>query len=310
VRLSTKLAAGVIGSGNLRSWSRPCPVINPTMGAELLTDGAMENWTSATNLTSWTESIGGSSTVNQEAVIVQAGASSARLDIDGASTAALIFQGVIAAVGVYLHVVYWGRASAGGKTLMSSGSSFGGNGPVRDPGAAWVEYVESRRVTTANPNLGLTRGAGTASASLYIDTASCKPITYATMLAFLGPRDVRPGDYQCNPTAVNGTKCGIVISYADENNHVQAIVDRLSGTAKIVKRIAGVFTEVISGAIVYGDGKILKATIASNGTDYSLFYDGAQVGVTTAIADAGLGTRVYGFSCYSGNTVGTVTVNP
>jgi hypothetical protein len=50
-----------------------------TYGGELLTDGAMENWNSPTDLTSWTESINGTGSVNQESSIVYLGTYSTKM---------------------------------------------------------------------------------------------------------------------------------------------------------------------------------------------------------------------------------------
>lgn len=62
------------------------------MANEALTDGGLEDWASATNLTSWTETLAGTSTVNRESTVVKAGTYSCRFDIDSSNNAASIYQ--------------------------------------------------------------------------------------------------------------------------------------------------------------------------------------------------------------------------
>lgn len=83
------------------------------VGPTLLTDGALENWASATNLTSWTESVAGTSTVNREDSDVHGGAHAARFDVDGSSSAASIQQSIENLIlGAYLRAHVWAKRSA------------------------------------------------------------------------------------------------------------------------------------------------------------------------------------------------------
>lgn len=55
-------------------------------GGNILENGGLESWASPTNLDVWVESIGGTSTINQESSDVYAGNYSARYDIDAVQT--------------------------------------------------------------------------------------------------------------------------------------------------------------------------------------------------------------------------------
>src|SRR4030043_96106 len=57
-----------------------------------LANGNMESWASATDLNNWTEVLAGTSTVNQEAVVINGGIYSCRLDIDAIESEAGIHQ--------------------------------------------------------------------------------------------------------------------------------------------------------------------------------------------------------------------------
>ncbi|HTK03410.1 MAG TPA: hypothetical protein VL401_01415, partial [Alphaproteobacteria bacterium] len=119
-------------------------VITPTLGSELLTDGGLENWTSATNLTSWTEQIAGTSTVNQESSTIHGGTYSVREDIDASNNFGQIFQALTNfGIGNYGSVTYWARSSATGKTLSFAQNS--NSGPARNPGTTWTQYTDTFR---------------------------------------------------------------------------------------------------------------------------------------------------------------------
>jgi hypothetical protein len=64
----------------------------PTLSSTLLTDGELENWTTVTNLTSWTETVAGTSTVNKELSITDGSTTAARLDVDASNSGASIDQ--------------------------------------------------------------------------------------------------------------------------------------------------------------------------------------------------------------------------
>jgi len=58
----------------------------------ILSNGGMGYWLSATNLDVWTESIAGTSTINQESSDVYTGKNSCRFDIDGSNNIVSIYQ--------------------------------------------------------------------------------------------------------------------------------------------------------------------------------------------------------------------------
>jgi len=177
----------------------------------------------------------------------------------------------------------------------------GASGNLRDPPAT---YLATNRA--ANTIGGVTGGGAGFSGT--IDNVSGKKITFSSMLELLGDINRKNGAYFCHPTAALDSQCGMVIEYADANNLVLVYVDRYSNKAQLDKLIGGVWTNVINGAITYSAAAELKVVV--NGNDHSLYYGGVQVGSTTAINDAGLGTAVYGFNSLDGNTVGLVTTSP
>lgn len=156
------------------------PLINITvdgqsLGAELLTDGALENWTSATNATSYTESLSGTSTVNREGTNIHGGSFAARYDIDASNSSASIAQTLVSAVNDWWEISAWVRNSSGAQTfaLTSSIDSTGGL-------AATTSYAQFmgilRSGNSANAAIAPIRISAT-SGSLYFDDMSVKKIT-------------------------------------------------------------------------------------------------------------------------------------
>lgn len=96
-------------------------------------------------------------------------------------------------------------------------------------------------------------------------------------------------------------KSGIVVRYVDSSNYIAAYYDGTN--AKLDKVVAGSTTSVISAAKTYAAGAVLR--VICQGTSFSLFYNGAQVGSTSTISDAGLqsGTLHGLYSTGLGNTM-------
>jgi len=76
---------------------------------------------------------------------------------------------------------------------------------------------------------------------------------------------------------------GVVCNYVDANNYIRAIHDGTN--CKLIKRVAGVETTVVTAAATYSAGATI--VVRSIGTSYYLFYNNAYVGSGT-ISDAGV----------------------
>ncbi len=87
-------------------------------GVEHLTDGGMESWASATNLTSWTESVSGTSTVNREATNPYRGEYCTRLDVDASNSTVYVVQSVTLVAGALYRLVFRYRTTGGMPTSL------------------------------------------------------------------------------------------------------------------------------------------------------------------------------------------------
>lgn len=100
VDASLKRIRGFIGSISL-------PLFNE------LVDGGLEDWVSATDLTSWIEEIQGATTVNREATEIHGGIYSCRIDVDASNNEGLIRQAVSLGEGHRYHVTVWFKIPVG-----------------------------------------------------------------------------------------------------------------------------------------------------------------------------------------------------
>lgn len=115
------------------------------------------------------------------------------------------------------------------------------------------------------------------------------------------------------PTTM-GNLIGLVVrldSTSNPQNFLLALISRANGRAKLVKCVAGTFSDVIASTVTaYVAGAQLR--VIANGTSVSMFYNGAQVGTTQTVSDAGiLNNTLHGmFGTYEGDTLDNFTVMP
>lgn len=88
---------------------------------DVVTNGDMETWLSATNLDGWTETVSGTSTVNRESTDPHAGTYCARLDVDSSNSAVSISQAETLITGRRYTLSFWYKTEAGktGKLTVS-----------------------------------------------------------------------------------------------------------------------------------------------------------------------------------------------
>jgi len=82
-------------------------------------------------------------------------------------------------------------------------------------------------------------------------------------------------------------QAGLVLNLDSAASPANFVVSFHNGTnAVLAKCVAGVWTTVISAAATYSSGATLR--VVKDGTSYTLFYNGAKVGSTSTISDAGI----------------------
>lgn len=282
-------------------------VITPTLGGELSTDGGVENWASATNLTSWTETLAGTSTVNREATTIHGGTYAARMDLDASNSSVILSQQITAAAGAWLQLSAWGARSTTGTFAFSDNAGVA-IGPNQTLTGTYAQYLITERLASANPFRGVKR-LGSASNSLYFDDLSFKALTLSTAIVLRRCR--LPTFNMTTPlasTLTTGTQMGIIFALDDPNLlDLGTATFGLSyydgaGNVVIAKCIAGTWSTVATVASAWGATKKLDAK-RSDPTTFSIYNSTSDFGTLVSTQTiAGLTGQWYGFfSTYSGN---------
>lgn len=162
-----------------------------------IVDGGMEVWSSATDLTNWTETVSAGNTVNRESAIVYAGSFSARLDRTAAGSLNIQRTGITLTPGKWYSLSVRFRASAGGltnavslyllnftqgKALQSDGTFGSSSAPLYatiTPSTSWGRSVLWFQVPTSYGATNTYRWQlrstdGSPNGSVYLDEAEFK----------------------------------------------------------------------------------------------------------------------------------------
>jgi hypothetical protein len=276
----------------------------PALGAELLTDGGFENWNSATDLTSWTEAIAGTSAVTREASVIHGGTYAVKITTDGSGSSASIAQAG-AGVGKWYLITVW--AKNGGAGLGRFGLATNLNSATLT--TSYAQYATVQRAAS-NTNFLIVRDG--INSTFYYDDFSAKEITLASMFS------TRPyGTHvtvKAGATVVAGTRAGVVCNLDSASapaNFVIASVDS-AGTARLTQCVAGTYTELISTAVTYVAGAAVEIRRPAGGDIWQLFYNGSQVGTNQTISDAAIKAATLAglFNSYSGNSLAAFSCVP
>jgi len=273
-----------------------CPLITPTLGDNLVTNPSFEEGNPPTGFSAYNTP----TTFEQSSLDAVTGTYSARVVASASGKGFYVnktvvagefyklsgYQKIIGGAGrIYANSVHWlpGFSVSGGSTYSKV------SGICRALGTAGIIYAATLE---------------TQDSEFLCDDYSIQLITWSSSITNLGDIKRKNGSYLCSPTVLDDTLCGIIIEYLDNDNFILAYVNRVDNKAYLDKKVAGTWTNVINGAITYGDEKVLRVVVS--GTDHSLFYDAVQVGTTQTIDNSGMGTSVYGWNTADGNSVGRV----
>lgn len=277
-------------------------VNTPVLGSELLTDGGLEVWTSATNLTSWGETIAGTSTINQDTIDQRSGSNCARYDIDGSGSNAQISQSVSGlTVGNWYSTGFYAKRNATSANLsITFQDAF-----TYTLTTSYVFYPVAMRATATSRSLIVQRSASTG-ASIYLDDGTVRSLV--TNQLFLARRG---NNVSCRPSVVNGTQGGFFTKLDSIVNPLNGIIGFLDGVnAQLIKLVNGVYTSLISTAVTpVANGILLPVQIDAD--TWQLWYNGVQRGTNQSITDASIkaGSFAGAFSTYFGNVLSDVIVN-
>ena len=103
----------------------------------------------------------------------------------------------------------------------------------------------------------------------------------------------------------------MVLNLDDAATPANFLVAYHDGTnATLLKCVAGTYTSVITAVAAYAANKTMR--VVKDGTSVSLFYNGAKVGTTQTVSDAGIiSNTLHGlFSTYASNILDNFSVFP
>jgi hypothetical protein len=299
--------AALLGSGLLFSAT---PTITPTLGEELLTNPGFET---ADPPSSWTA--GNSATLSQVTANRPGSAGTKALNVDnGAAAEGEAYQQVVATAGVWYQLIGWAKQvnayprmeiqTEAGAVLTTTGSMSGDWNTrtlIARATTAAVRAVMRNQNATAGPNK-----------NFYADDLSLKALDLASCLALVGDPGRREVTVDSHPTLTTKTQCGHAIWVDSPTNPTYGLFAFHDGTnARIDRLTAGSWDSVVPAtAATYVAGAKLRSRVSADRATVTLFYNGVQISVPTAVATPfAYGTKVCGFSTYGGNSTGPITVS-
>lgn len=267
-----------------------------TFGAELLTDGDMElagvaNWPDYSTPPTTKAKLGGAARSGVQGLQIIS-----NLANEGAQ------QQVVSSVGTWLKVVGWGNGVGTGTGRISV-TNLSCTGDAVIANGVWTQSEHAGYVRVANPTIQL--WITTAARQVYYDDCSIKALTLTELIQSVncGVPDVIA---DVSVTMANNCDTGLILkldSQASPANFILALLTNGGNTCTLHKCVAGTYTQLISTAVTYSAGAILRVIL--DGSAVRLYYNGVQVGTTQTVSDGGIINNVlHGiFSTDAGNVL-------
>ncbi len=261
----------------------------PPESGQLLTNGGLEEWASATDLVGWTKGVAGGNSVNQEASVVRSGTYACRLDVVNPVSGAHIRQATTIPAGTWTRIRAYVRASAAtGRFYIT----FGANNATRAISPSTTEWTLMDAVLPAladNPAPAFNVQGGTGVYSLYLDDLQLDSFTTPDLFAtqdvgtadvLVGVRlDANPGDH-----AVGAALC---LDDPNDPQNYLVVYPYLTDLWRLIKCVAGVPTVVAtSAAAPFTAGAWLW--VAKGGDQVSVWYNGKRIISPKTVSDAGI----------------------
>ena len=240
-------------------------VATPTLGAELIVNGGFDANTNWTKGSGWTIGSG--------------------VAAHAAGSASNLTQAVLTANNWYRAA--WDIATTDGGQMYAI---FGGQGGVR------VQTTTGSKVDTNLCITSTTAGLRAQTASLVgtVDNVSYKKLTLSDMFATRPDLPIN-AEIAVMPTIVSGFQAGAVgwlDDYTAPANFIFASfnVGTTANPLRLVKCVAGVYTDLIAAAPSYVAGAALRIRGRKSGANLlvSMFYNNAQIGTEQTVSDAGI----------------------
>lgn len=152
--------------------------------------------------------------------------------------------------------------------------------------AAYTQKFLAGRANGVTTNVRVIFDNGTAFDTVIIDDVSVKPITFTTMLAAGVPASSNNVIVKGAWRTSDGRPSGIAIcldSYTNPQNGLFAFYRRTQVKCMLEKLVNGTWTSLLDVSAAYADDA--EVEIRKNESEVSLYYNGAQLGVTQDVTD-------------------------
>lgn len=262
----------------------------PPESGQLLTNGGLEEWASATDLVGWTEGIGGGNSINQEASVVRSGTYACRIDVVDSTNSAFIQQTLTIPAGTWTRIRAYVRVSVA-TGLFSI--YFGQDNTSRIISPSTTEWTLVDAVLPAladNPRVTFERRRSPDTYSIYLDDLQVD--TFATPDLFatqdVGTADVLVGvrlDADPGDHAVGAALC---LDDPDDPQNYLVVFRYLADRWRLIKCVAGAITVVAtsSAATPFAAGAWLW--VAKGGDQVTVWYNGVRIISPQTVSDAGI----------------------
>jgi hypothetical protein len=284
-------------------------VNTPSLSAELLTDGGFESWASPTNANNTTESVAGTSTINQDGANARSGSFALRMDVDASNSLVYFEKAVPTVIGRWYQLQVWAKGNGVATAGFHRGSGSSTGQVPFTPTASYQLYSASFRATATGTFAWGAKRISAASASLYFDDFSVKELVLSELFKTVpvGTPDVFIDVVV--KTLVQGTSAGICARINDAANPTSGLIAYFTDGGRIKLdefTAAGTWTNLLDASQGFTAGDLLRLHL--RGSTWRLFHMTAAnaatmlgTGTTTVLT----GNMAGGFSTDPGNAIET-----
>lgn len=280
-------------------------------GSNLITNGNFDTWSSPTNAGSWTELLAGTSTVNREATVVQAGTYSCRFDVDASNNVPRITSAMAGTHGRWIRVDYFWNLNTGTATVSFAPSD-----------ATLMCANDARTITpgwTADFDTGLLIGSNVfgpnfqpisaASKSVYVDSITGFYLDDSSVAAICNGQGINDTVLCKIASLRTGTHVG-VMGWVDsilKTNYIIAFHDGVN--VRMLKCVAGNLSPLVNLPVAFVANANLELRRPS-GNSFEVWYNGVKVGLTQTINDASIinNTNAGILSTYTANRISEMRI--
>ena len=281
----------------------------PTLETERATNGNMETGNPPTG---WGSNIGSPTVAGvADERTGGSGAQSLSVTLTGTDGRAMEQIGFVMSQNKWYTVDGWGKKVSGSPTVYlnlsdgCAGLTYLTSGTA---GSAWTQLVGTGRWNTSCSYVKIEEmvAGGAIGNEARFDDISVRGMTLSSLFRTVDATvaNVIAETTITKPSSAYITQGGLVLNLDSTSSPANFVIAYLNGTSsvRLDKVVAGTYTNLIATAVTYSAGAPLK--VVKDGNSYSVYYNGAQVGTTQTISDAGIGSNTkHGlFSTHSAQT--------